>query len=65
MNKKENKIIKILRSYAITVKIGSGGDYEQYEAIVDDEFVDLTKELVEKLIIPDVVESCVCNNKSK
>ena len=64
MSKIENKIIEILRSYAGTVKSGSDGDYEQYEAIMEDEFVDLTRELVKKLIIPDVVESSVKDGKT-
>tara|TARA_R110000796_G_C14257905_1_gene399510 strand:- start:123 stop:443 length:321 start_codon:yes stop_codon:yes gene_type:complete len=57
MKKLENEVIKVLRSFATTVKVGSSGDYEQYQAITDDEFVDLTIELVEKLTIPVVSSS--------
>jgi hypothetical protein len=55
MKKLENQIIKVLRSFATTVKMGSDGDYEQRQAILDDEFVDLTIELVKKLTIPKIM----------
>jgi len=43
------------------------GDENYYKQYLEsaNETLDKIKELVEKLIIPDVVESCVCNNKNK
>jgi hypothetical protein len=57
MKNEEIKVIKVLRSFARTVKMGSSGDYEQCEGILDDDFADLTIALVEKLTTPVISSS--------
>lgn len=49
-----DKITEILKSYEEPVKVGSDGDYEQFNAIGSDYFKEVSRELVEKLNLHNV-----------
>lgn len=50
------EILKVLYNYIETVKMGSDGDYETYNAILEENFINLADELVKKLSL-DVVSN--------
>ena len=61
----KEKILEILNSYKEGCKVGSDGDYENYEAIFTEYFNDLADEIVKKLNIDDVSNSCCEHCESK
>ena len=61
----EEKILEVLNSYKEDCKVGSDGDYENYECIFSEEFKDVANEVVKKIYNSELTKLKAGNTQLK